>query len=327
MNYLKRVCLIKEYSAGFSCSGKGIYGIAKCEMLNDRINIDLSIVDIAMPQNDNFILFIGNSQKNCIYTLKESDCKFSTTTDVLDITCPFAIMLVLEKNQKIIAFGKTLDYNFSVEEVFKIYKEKSLNLFLEEQAQEKEIDNAFLYSDDVVATENYYENNDVDFNNLKIKDVYNEECKNDEPSCSNIHEEENQNSKNCISENAENFHPIQEELNTCKGEDSLKDLSSYLQEEKSCECFSVNEDVENVLNSYPRFPELEQSIYNSKWVVIALDECEYYFGKVLVGSDSYLCYAVKGERGCCPKELENLASFIPSLYSNTQGFYVMFQKE
>ena len=120
----------------------------------------------------------------------------------------------------------------------------------------------------------------------------------------------------------------QEEIKDCNSSDcpSLTDFASIVTEQEE-NCFCINEDVENLLNSYPRFAELENAIYGSKWVTISLEGCEYYFGRTILDKDSYLCYAVKGEQNCCPTELKDLATFIPSPYSKNMGYYVMFQKE
>ena len=70
----------------------------------------------------------------------------------------------------------------------------------------------------------------------------------------------------------------QEEIEDCNNSDcpSLTDFASIVNEQEE-NCFCINEDVENLLNTYPRFAELENAIYGSKWVTISLEGCEYYF--------------------------------------------------
>lgn len=324
MSYLKKICLLKEYKAGLSTTGKKLSGMIKCEDFVSGTKLELSVLDLAPPQNDNYLLFIGNSNKNVVYTINSGFAYFNCSKEVLDISLPFGAIIILEKTQEVVMFGKTLDYPLELKDFLKIYKEKSLTLYLEEERIEKEIDNAYEYSDDVVATENYYENDDVDLKNLTLKDGY-EELKNESVDNADFLKKEEQEKEDNAIKNEQSTCPIQEEL-TSKDCPDLLEFSTTLQD-SSLECFSINEDVENLLNSYPRFAELENAIYKSRWVIISLEGCEYYFGRATLQDEGYLCYAVKGEIGACPKELENLATFIPSPYSKNAGYYVMFQKE
>lgn len=327
MDYIKKICLIKEYSAGFSIEGQKISGMAICELSFNRVTIEISISNLAPLKDDNYVVFIGNSAKNTVFTLNNGYGKFVTTSDILSLEQDFAILVLLENPSKIIAFGKTLSYPYSAEKFFECYKEKSLTLFLEEEATEREIEEALKYSDDVVATENYFEKEDVDFKNLSLKEK-DEKSENEFFSGENKLQKEAEKNTDDSAKNESYCEPCKEgDLNSSPDSDcpSLEEFAQAITEQG--ETLSVCEDVENLLNYYPRFAELENAIYNSKWVTVPLDGCEYYFGRANISSDVYLCYAVRGERDCCPKELENLATFIPSPYSKTSGFYVMFQKE
>ena len=334
MDYIKKICLIKECCAGFSCTGEKLNGMVKCEQTNASVKIELSVDNLAPLENDKYLLFIGNSNKNCVFYIEGGFCNIITYVDLLDISSDFAVLILLENQKKPIAFGKTLLYPYSVTEFLELYKQKDLTLFLEEQNIENLIEENFNYSDDVVATENYYEFGDVDLKNLSLKEE-DENAKNEIATGQNLLQEKEQENKVDTRENESTFNPS-EKINcetstptqtTQSDCPSLTEFADLLQEDDSLNNFSICEDVENILNSYPRFAELENAIYNSKWVSISLEGCEYYFGKASISADSYLCYAVKGEINSCPTELKDLATFIPSPYSKTQGYYVMFQKE
>ncbi len=325
MKYFKKVCQIKEYRAGFSSVGDTLSGMIKCEQNGSKIKLELSVLNLAPPNDTKYLLFIGNSQKNCLFTLNSGFCNFYTSEELLDLSYPFAVMILLENSSSPIAFGKTLDYEYSLKEFLKIYKEKSATLFLEEQQDEKEIVKGLLYSNDVVATENYYDNADVDLENLTLKDN-DEKLKNDSTYQQNNPKEKEQEDADDSAKDEQDFCSIQKEILSCNAQNcpSLLEFVSTVPDQEN---FSFDEDVENLLNSYPKFAELENAIYGSRWVTISLEDCEYYFGRATIGSEAYLCYAVKGEDGCCPNELKELATFIPSPYSQNFGYYVMFQKE
>ena len=328
MSYIKKICLLKECKKGFSTTGNTLQGMIKCEQNANRVNIELSLTNLAPLKNDKYILFIGNSSKNIVYELSTGFCNFYSSVELLDISYPFAVIILLENSCEVVMFGKTLDYPSSLKDFLQIYKDKRLDLYLEDEQIEKEIEKEFLYSDDVVATENYYENKDVDLKNLTLKAEENENPKNENSYPCDTAETKSKKETDSFAKDEQPNCNCQEEIDSCNDTDcpSLTDFASIVNEQEE-NCFCINEDVENLLNTYPRFTELENAIYGSKWVTISLEGCEYYFGRTIIEKDSYLCYAVKGEQNCCPTELKDLATFIPSPYSKNKGYYVMFQKE
>lgn len=282
MKLLKRVCVLKEIENGYSYSGKQAKAMAKCQKTGTENSISLSFMDLAPLKHGSYIIVVGNSEKCVYFSTDETGIQEDFHDSLIDFALPFSVSVIYDDGEKTgtVLFGQTSDCNETPLSMKNAYLAKKREKEKEFEKTEKIIDDiiyndnetsAEIYSDDVVATENYFENSDVD---------------------------------------AENFTLIEDE-------------------KESVDCAFLQEDLDEIMKSYPPFEELEKSVYGSKWVKIELEKGEYYFGKAKIHDEKYLCYAVRGKKDCCPEELKSLACFIPSP-SKTEtedGFFVMFQCE
>ncbi len=306
MNYLKKICIFKEISSGYTYNGKPLSGMLKCEKVNSTITLSLSVCGLAPNKKGSYFLVVG---KASLFEVFEIDCgDYSTKIyeDIIDITSPFCAGIIIAQENKVLCYASTPDYKGKSQDVLDFFNAKRLAISNEQDLLEKEIENALrgeqeasTYEDDTLATENYYENADVDLKNLSVKEL------------NDIKANQNE------AFDKQNFK--QEKTKDFKNDPCIYD-------EDSCECFTAIEDVENVLSCFPRYKDLEQAVYGSVWVTVPLDKGEYYFGKAQIGEEKYLCYAVKGQRDECPEELKALACFIPCApFKPDEGYFVMFQ--
>lgn len=306
MKYVKKVLFLKEISQGFSYNGEEVKGLAKIERLGSNIRLELSLINLAPLKDGEYFIIIGSPRKNAIYSVDESG--FLGDVCGVDLEEPICLSLISKGlSVKCVLFGCSGDFEFSHSEMLNCFLEKKQILDKEESIEKDAIDDALNYFDETLATENYYENSDVDIKNLKVKDV-----------------EDNFNENNVRKNKQEKF---QTETQTCTCEDEENfGLDCNKLEPTFFEC--VKEDVNTILSTYPEFKELERAIYGSKWVKIDLENGEYYFGETSLYNEKYLCYAVRGEKNNCPKELKGKACFVPcSSFTDDKGFFVLFQNE
>ena len=303
MNYLKKVCVFKEICSGYTYSGKVLTGMIKCEQINSSVKISLSVSNLA-PSKSNYYLAVKTKNGGEIFEITKGQEELQTSVDIIDISAPFCAGIILPQESKVICYASTPSFIGKSQDLLNFYFSKTLVLKADEMIED-EIEKALKgeeispYADDTLATENYYENADVDIENLSVKEVENVQT----------NQNETFNGANFNQEKEKNF------------EDD-----AYSYDDANCECFTAIEDVENVLNSFDRYDELEKIVYGSVWVTVPLDKGEYYFGKAQIGEEKYLCYAVKGQRRDCPEELKELACFIPCApYKQEEGYFVMFQ--
>ncbi len=307
MNYLKKVCVFKQICSGYTYNGKNLSGMIKCEMVDLSVTLSLTVSGIAPIKKGTYYLVIGNERKNAIFEIDGGDFTVKTHDGCVDIASPFCAGIVIAQENKVLCYASTPDYKGKSEDLLRFFNKKNLTLLQEEIIAEKEIEKALTpaetlppYQDDTLATENYYENADVDLKNLSVKEI--NDIKTDQ--------NETFNQQNFMQEKEESA-----KIDTCAYDD-----------DNGADCFTALEDVENVLKCFPRYQELERAVYGSVWVSVPLEKGEYYFGKAQIGEEKYLCFAVKGEKENCPQELKELACFIPSApYQAEQGYFVMFQ--
>ena len=89
----------------------------------------------------------------------------------------------------------------------------------------------------------------------------------------------------------------------------------------------MKDEIENLLNCYPKEEALEEMVENSRWVKIDYGEGKYYvFGVIFGGGEAhYICYGVPSENSDSPPpSLEN-SSFIPAYPEGNSGYWVMYQ--
>ena len=303
MNYLKKICVFKEIGSGYAYNGKTVSGMLKCELIGDTVNLSLSVGGLAPTKSGEYFLVIGSIKNFETFEISIGETLIKTYRQAVDICSPFCAGIVISEENKLICYTSTPDYKGKYTDIIEFFNRQQEKIKQENIQTEGQIERALKeYVDDTVATENYYENEDVDLKNLSLKESLCD-CQTDQNECT-----ENNDS------NQEKTEQIQERL--CE-DDFCEDGQP---------CFTAMEDVENVLKCFPRFTELENAVYGSVWVTVPLENGEYYFGKTQIGEDKYLCYAVKGTRQQCPAELKELACFVPSApYLPDEGYFIMFQ--
>lgn len=91
----------------------------------------------------------------------------------------------------------------------------------------------------------------------------------------------------------------------------------------------VKQKLEQIISTHEKDGELCKVIPGSEFVKIHYDNDRYYsVGRVRSGEGvKYICYAVRGEYGETPTELNNYCRFVPSSQFSplSEGYYVIFQ--
>lgn len=355
MKLLKKVCILKQIANGYSYSGKNAKGMAKCEKKGDENYLEISLMDVAPLKKGKYVAFISNSQKGIYFDCDETGLEKEFSDLIFDLEKPFSVSLIIDDdlNAYPVLFGQTENNNQTpssatddyislkiknkkerekeeelIDRTFGELKSDALNVSDEEVLSKSNIFTDKLspegYADDVVATENYFEKADVDAKNLTLKEEIDEKQNN----FFKLKKSFEKNSYPINEPPDENSFPVEEPTQTpCPKNDERFNRQDNEVKNASCECAFLQEDLDTVMNSYPEFYELEKSVYGSKWVRIELAKGEYYFGKASIHDKNYLCYAVRGQKDCCPEELKDLSCFIPCQTSDEEGFFVIFQNQ
>ena len=89
----------------------------------------------------------------------------------------------------------------------------------------------------------------------------------------------------------------------------------------------LRDEIENLLNTYPREEALEGTVENSRWVKIDYGEGKYYVFGVMYGGGKarYICYGVPSNKPDSPPPSLQNCSFIPAYNGGSSGYWVMYQ--
>ena len=128
----------------------------------------------------------------------------------------------------------------------------------------------------------------------------------------------------------------------CENKEEEKDRKGVRKDEKNKSTFKegkgglagggdfydrLKEEIENLLNTYPKEENLEGTVENSRWVKIDYGEGKYYvFGVIFGGGKArYICYGVPSKNPDYPPPSLQNCSFIPAHDGGNEGYWVMYQ--
>lgn len=328
MNYVKKMCILRQAKQGFSGDGKALSGLIKIEQYGKNLAVEVSIINFApLVSGEYYCLLSDNKGKTEMLALRGKSL-FNILSD-LDISGGFCGIVCYVKNEIVpIAYGingngsydwrKILDA--TLPPVFPVSSQQTatktneptpdFNDLQEKTANEVPMyalkeENLPVYNDETVAAENYY------------KEKENEQI---------VLE---QSSKNARFESA-NQEPTRE-----TGADATEngDDESVLHPfERSADGYyhAVKSEIDGLFRTYPKDDTLNGAFSCSQWVRIKGTKAdpEYLVGVLFVdGKAQYICYALKAtDRQNPPEEIKNVCSFVPStVFDENKGFFVIFQ--
>jgi len=324
MNYVKKMCILRQIKQGFSGDGKALSGLVKVEQYGKNLAVEISVINFApLASGEYYCLLSDGKGKTEMLSLRGKSI-FNILTD-MDVSGGFCAVVCYVKNEVIpIAYGingnGSYDWkrilNASLPPVFPktdgIASELAESIppsaptpdeTKKEPAPKAEEERA--YDDDTLATENYFKENE-------------DECKQPEEAI----------------ENARTQSPAQEET-TQAGADLTEngDSAGVLHPfKRNADGYyhTVKEELEELFRTYPRDETLCGAFSCSEWARVYGEEgAPQYLVGVLYedGTATYICYALSAKHTePPPKEIEGVCTFVPtSALQNADGFYVIFQ--
>lgn len=322
MNYVKKMCILRQIKQGFSGDGKALSGLVKVEQYGKNLAVEISVINFApLASGEYFCLLSDGKGKTEMLALRGKSI-FNILTD-MDVSGGFCAVVCYVKNEVVpIAYGingnGSYDWkrilNASLPPVFPKTEGVIGELADAEeppapapQAAEQTAENAAApaYNDDTVATENYFEE-----------------------------EERERKQPEEIIENASTQSPAQNEAtqvgaDAAENGDSARVLHPF---KRNADGYyhSVKEELDELFRTYPRDETLSGAFSCSEWARVYGEEgAPQYLVGVLYedGAANHICYALSAKQTeAPPKEIENVCVFVPvSALQNADGFYVIFQ--
>ncbi len=330
MNYVKKMCILRQIKQGFSGDGKTLSGLIKAEQYGKNLAVEVSIINFAPLASGEYYCLLSDGRGKTEMLALRGKSTFNILSDI-DISEGFCGVICYVKTEVVpVAYGingnGSYDWrailNKALPPVFPRQKKESAYAFtqtiaepIEEKKEgdvyeSKEVPLAELaepqpYDDEAVATENYYEEK-TDERNEPLEDQQNAHAE-------SADEEQAPSGGTDPSEDG-NAASVRKALAT--------DPDGYY--------LSVKRELDELFATYPRDDTLKGAFEHGEWVRIRGTKAapEYLVGALFIdGKARYLCYAIKArDKDSPPEEIRSVCSFVPvSPLVDAEGFFVIFQ--
>ena len=333
MNYVKKMCILRQVKQGFSADGKPLTGLIKAEQYGKNLAAEVSIINFAPLSSGEYFCLLSDGKGKTEMLALRGKSLFNLLTD-MDITEGFCAVICHVKNEVVpIAYGvagnKVYDWrailNATLPPVFPQKSEdlpsapltdippKTAPIPAEETpvftAQKIEREQAEptekSYNDERVAEENYYEEREDERQQFE------------------------QTLENAYTTRAGKEQGAQEGTDVAENVDAPRVLHPFALNPDGY-YLSVKGEIDELFRNYPRDYTLSSAFHASEWVRIRGEETapQYLVGVLYEdGKATYICYALWAQdRNNPPDEIKGVCTFVPSsVFNDEQGFFVIFQ--
>lgn len=326
MNYVKKMCILRQVKQGFSGDGKALSGLVKVEQYGKNLAVEVSIINFAPLVLGEYYCLLSDEKRNTEMLPLRGKSLFNILSD-MDVSKGFCAVVCYVKNEIVpIAYGVNGNGNYDWRDILastlpplfgKKNEQKTSTAITDAEFLDEDLREAVSedlqpqttesrYDDDTVATENYYQA---------------EEEHGQELSCQTGGDAQTQSE----SQNE------REETGVDASEDvDAKRLLHPFKTDSDGYYLSVKSEIDELLKNYPRDDRLCGAFASSEWARIkgTQDDPQYLVGVVYEdGKARYVCYALKAEnKNDPPNEIKDVCSFVPtSPFEEEKGFFVIFQ--
>ena len=309
MNYMKKMCILRQIKQGFSGDGKPLSGLIKIEQYGKNLAVEVSIINFAPLASGEYYCLLSDGKGKTEMLKLRGKSIFNVLSDI-DISGGFCGIVCYVKNEVVpIAYGingnRSYDWrsilNATLPPVFP-RAEQEVELAETVTFEEKE---ELEYDDEAVSQDNYFE--------------------------------EKEDASNVLRETEQNAHPEsttekqaeKERIDETANGDA-QSVRKPFQTDPDGYYLSVKGEIDALFEKYPTDETLCKAFSCSEWVRIkgTAESPEYLVGVVYDdGRAQYVCYALAAKKGNePPEEIKDVCTFVPlSVFSDADGFFVIFQ--
>ena len=357
MNYVKKMCILRQIKQGFSGDGKALSGLIKMEQYGKNLAVEVSVINFAPLVSGEYYCLLSDGQGKTEMLALRGKSMFNLLSD-LDISLGFCGIICYVKNEVVpIAYGingnKSYDWrtilNAAPPPVFPTVKQETVKGEIAGSAPPTSAKEPPMYEmkpdplppplpkqpmtpppqteveiappEDAPPPPREAAPKSYDDETVATENYYEEK----EYGC-DLSEKAFQNAR------AESATEIE---GTKKGTDPQKDGDAP----RVCHPFktdpdgyylAVKEEVDRLFKSYPRDKTLIGAFSCSEWVRVkgTAKDPEYLVGVLKTdGRVHHICYALAAEdKNNPPSEIKNVCAFVPiNAYDENKGFFVIFQ--
>ena len=340
MNYVKKMCILRQVKQGFSADGKALTGLIKAEQYGKNIAVEVCVMNFAPLTSGEYFCLLSDGNKKTEMLALRGKSLFNLLTD-MDISDGFCAVICHVKTEVVpIAYGVSGNHvydwrailNATLPPVFPKNQgdiplsapEEKPNIFAE-NAQEKQAE--FLLDTPT----------DTAREQSKKLDAWKENSYDDERVAEENYYKEKEDERKQFEEIIENAYATgaseksgaEERADLAEDGDAPRVLHPFARQPDGY-YLSVKGEIDELFNTYPRDDTLAGAFSCSEWVRVRGEAgAPQYLVGVLYedGKASYICYALAAQdKDQPPEEIKKVCAFVPSsLFDDTKGFFVIFQ--
>ncbi len=322
MNYVKKMCILRQIKQGFSADGRALSGLIKAEQYGKNLAVEVSIINFAPLAEGEYYCLISDGKGRTEMLCLRGKSFFNILSD-MDISAGFCAVVCHVKTDVVpIAYGVNGNGNYdwksvlnaALPPVFPHKREENNQPITEKIPQEtdtsaiaKASENPIDYDDENIVENNYYEQQEQ-----------NNERQQPEKNIENAHGE-----SPTARQTSQARQDFAEDGNAASVLHAFKtDSDGYYT--------TVRAEIDELFKNYPRDKTLAGAFSCGDWVRVkgTAQDPQYLVGVLFEnGRARYICYALKAEnRTAPPEEIKNVCTFVPfSAYDTERGFFVIFQ--
>ncbi len=348
MNYVKKMCILRQIKQGFSGDGKTLSGLIKIEQYGKNLAVEVSIINFApLVLGEYYCLLSDGRGKTEMLSLRGKSI-FNILSDI-DISGGFCGIICYVKTEVVpIAYG--INGNGSYD--WRAILNKTLPPVFPKKRREKsgtEIAHAAIPVPDLQPVSNQNEAPTYEVKEeappAKAKETpltppppeSSPTPYDDEAVATKNYFEEEKNERVQPAQANENAHSqsATEKQDAQTGVDSTEnvhasDVLHPFKTDPDGYYLSVKRELDELFSSYPQDKTLCGAFRRSEWVRLrgSAKSPQYLVGAVYEeGRARYICYALAAENGATPpEEIKSVCAFVPvSPLVDADGFFVIFQ--
>ena len=112
MNYVKKMCILRQVKQGFSGDGKALSGLVKVEQYGKNLAVEVSIINFAPLVSGEYYCLLSDEKRNTEMLPLRGKSLFNILSD-MDVSSGFCAVVCYVKNEIVpIAYGVNGNGNY-----------------------------------------------------------------------------------------------------------------------------------------------------------------------------------------------------------------------
>ena len=350
MNYIKKMCILRQVKQGFSGDGKTLSGLIKIEQYGKNLAVEVSVINFAPLVSGEYYCLLSDGKGKTEMLALRGKSLFNLLSD-MDISGGFCGIICYVKNEVVpIAYGingnKSYDWrailNAALPPVFPNVKGDTIKGEIAGSSTPA-IQNAppmyemksnpppstppvppteeILPPSDAPTPPRELSSSNYDDERVVTENYFERK----EDGCDLLEETKN----DARIESATKIKGTETGANATENVDAPR-VRHAVKTDPDGYYLSVKAEMDRLFKEYPHDKTLNGAFSCSEWVRVkgSAKEPQYLVGVLKNdGKVRYICYALWAEdRNNPPSEIKNVCTFVPTdIYDESRGFFVIFQ--